>query len=258
MEINEVQYHIGCRTGEIGKYVILPGAPERTEKIASHFDNARLIAYNREFKTYTGTIEGVPVSVTSTGIGGPSAVIAMEELIKCGADTFIRVGTCGGINTKVGCDDVVIACAAVRAEGTSREYAPIDYPAAADFETTRALADAAEKLGYNYHVGVVQNKDSFYGQHSPDEMPVAEMLNYKWEAWKRLGVLASEMESAALFCCAAARGVKCSTVLHVVWNQERRKLGLEPQDSFSGSTEKAIKTAIEAIRAMILKQKIEE
>ncbi len=255
MEVNELQYHIACKKGDVGRYVILPGAPERTDEIASYFDDPHFVAQNREYKTYTGTIEGVPVSVMSTGIGGPSAVIAMEELVRCGADTFIRVGTCGGINTKVGCDDVVIASAAVRAEGTSREYAPIDYPAAADFELTRALADAAKALGYNYHVGVVQNKDSFYGQHSPDSMPVADMLNYKWEAWKRLGVLASEMESAALFCCAAARGVRCSTVLHVVWNQERRKLGLEPEDSFSGSTEKAIKTAVEAIRSLISAEK---
>ena len=251
MENNERQYHIAVRRGEVGRYVILPGAPERTEEIAAFFESPRLVAKNREYTTYTGTLDGVPVSVTSTGIGGPSAVIAMEELVRCGADTFIRVGTCGGINTKVGCDDVVVASAAVRAEGTSREYAPIDYPAAADFEVTRALYDSALALGYNCHVGVVQNKDSFYGQHSPDSMPVADMLNYKWEAWKRLGVLASEMESAALFCCAAARGVRCSTVLHVVWNQERRKLGLEPQDSFSGSTEKAIKTAIGAVRTLI-------
>ena len=251
MEVNNAQFHIDCCKGDVGRYVILPGAPERTEEIAAYFDSPRLVAYKREFKTITGTLDGVPVSVTSTGIGGPSAVIAMEELIACGADTFIRVGTCGGISTKVAEDDVVIPTAIVRAEGTSREYAPIEYPAAADFEVTRALADAAKELGYNCHVGVVQNKDSFYGQHSPDSMPVADMLNYKWEAWKRLGVLASEMESAALFCCAAARGVRCATVLHVVWNQERRKLGMEESDSFSGSTKKAIKIAVCAIRSLI-------
>ena len=248
MANEETQYHIQCKKGDVGKYVILPGAPERTEEIARYFDDPRLVARNREFTTYTGSLLGVPVSVTSTGIGGPSAVIAMEELVKCGADSFIRVGTCGGINTKVACGDVVIASAAVRAEGTSREYAPIDYPAAADFSLTRALDDAAGSLGYPRHVGVVQNKDSFYGQHSPDSMPVADMLNYKWEAWKRLGVLASEMEGAALFCCAASRNVRCASVLHVVWNQERRKLGMEPPDSFDGSTEKAIICAVEAIK----------
>ena len=251
MEVKNKQYHIQCAEGDVGEYVILPGAPERTEKIASYFDDARLVAKNREFTTYTGTLDGVSVSVTSTGIGGPSAVIAMEELVMCGAKNFIRVGTCGGINLNVGCGDVVIASAAVRAEGTSREYAPIEYPAAADYTLTRSLAEAAEKLGYRWHVGVVQNKDSFYGQHSPDTMPVADMLNSKWESWKRLGVLASEMESAALFCCAAARGVRCASVMHVVWNQERRIAGLEPMDSYDPDTEKAIRCAVEAIRREI-------
>lgn len=255
MEQNELQYHIKCRPGDVGKYVILPGAPERTEEIAAYFDSPRLVMRNREYVTYTGSLLGVPVSVTSTGIGGPSAVIAMEELVRCGADTFIRVGTCGGISLKVECDDVVVASAVVRAEGTSREYAPIEYPAAADFSITRLLADAAGNLGYRYHVGVVQNKDSFYGQHSPDSMPVAGELNAKWEAWKRLGVLASEMESAALFCCAAARGVRCGSVLHVVWNQERTAAGLDPTDAFSGETKKAILTAIEAIKLDIAAQK---
>ena len=248
MHTGDAQYHIACTPGSVGRYVILPGAPERTKEIAAHFDSPVLVAQNREYVTYTGTLEGVPVSVTSTGIGGPSAVIAMEELIKCGADTFIRVGTCGGINLKVKGGDVVISASVVRAEGTSREYAPIEYPATADYSLVRELADSAESLGYSWHVGVVQNKDSFYGQHSPDSMPVAAMLKEKWEAWKKLGVLASEMESAALFCCAAARDVRCASVLHVCWNQERRNAGLEPDDSYDASTEKAIKTAVEAIR----------
>ncbi len=248
---NDKAYHIACGKGDVGGYVIIPGDPGRCEKIAKYFDSPRLVAQNREYTTYTGTIYGVPVSVMSTGIGGPSASIALEEATALGAHTFIRVGTCGGINTKVCSNDVVIAMSAVRQEGTSREYAPIEYPATADFDVTKALSDAATSLGYNHHVGVVQCKDSFYGQHSPARMPVAGELLEKWEAWKRLGVLASEMESAATFTVAAALGVRTGTVLSVVWNQERKLLGYDEPDNHE--TERAIKTAIEAIKLLIKK-----
>ncbi len=251
MNKDNIQYHIALKKGDVGRYVILPGDPGRCEKIAKYFDNAVLVGQNREYTTYTGTLLGEKVSVTSTGIGGPSASIAMEELVRIGADTFIRVGTCGGINLNVKSGDCVIAGGAIRHEGTSREYAPIEFPAVADFEVTCALRDAAVDLGYRYHVGVVQNKDSFYGQHSPNDMPVYYELNNKWEAWKRLGVLASEMESAALFTVAAARGVRCGTVLHTVWNQERKEEGLDPRDDKDENTEKAIICAVEALKKLI-------
>ncbi|MBQ2230798.1 MAG: uridine phosphorylase [Oscillospiraceae bacterium] len=249
----EKMYHIALSEGDVGRFVIVPGDPGRCEKIARYFDSPRLVGQNREYTTYTGTLDGVPVSVTSTGIGGASAAIAMEELTKIGADTFIRVGTCGGINMKVRSSDVVIATGAIRMEGTSREYAPIEYPATADYGVTRALTDAAEALGYTWHAGVVQCKDSFYGQHSPEKSPVSFELLAKWEAWKKLGVLASEMESAALFTVAAALGVRCGTVLSVVWNQERKAAGLFEEDNHD--TDMAIKVAIEAIRSMIKAEK---
>ena len=249
----QIQYHINMRQGDVGKYVLLPGDPGRCEKIARYFDSPKLVAVNREFTTYTGTLDGVPVSVTSTGIGGPSASIAMEELVNIGADTFIRVGTCGGINMKVMASDVVVATGAVRMEGTSREYAPIEYPAVADFNVTAALINAAKSMGQRYHAGVVQCKDSFYGQHSPARMPVFYELLNKWEAWKRLGVLASEMESAALFTVAAALGVKCGAVLNVVWNQERKAAGFfEPDDT---DTDRGTRVAIEAVRMLIKEAK---
>ena len=150
------QYHTGVGPQDIGKYVILPGDPKRCEKSAIHFEDAKLVADSREFVTYTGYLEGEKVSVTSTGIGGPSASIAMEELVQCGADTFVRVGTCGGIDLDVKGGDIVIATGAVRMEGTSREYAPIEYPAVADLEVANALVAAAKELGFNYHTGVVQ------------------------------------------------------------------------------------------------------
>ena len=243
------QYHVGTKPGDVGKYVFLPGDPKRCQKIAAYFDNPKLVADSREFVTYTGTLDGVPVSVTSTGIGGPSASIALEELANCGADTFIRVGTCGGMDLSVRGGDLVIATGAVRMEGTSREYAPIEYPAIPDAVVTNALVMSAMKLGMPFHVGVVQCKDAFYGQHQPEKHPVGYELMNKWDAWVKLGCLASEMESAALFIVGAYRRVRVGTILLAVANQEREKAGLENKQVHD--TDAAIRTAIEAVRRLI-------
>lgn len=255
MLTNGRSYHIDCAPGEVGRYVILPGDPGRCEKIAKHFDNPVKIASKREFTTYTGYLDGVKVSVTSTGIGGPSASIAIEELVELGCDTFIRVGTCGGMNPKVRGGDCVVVSGAVRNEGTSREYAPIEFPAVADFAVTTALVKAADLLGYPYHTGVVHNKDSFYGQHSPESMPVSYELTAKWEAWKRLGVLASEMESAALFTVSAARGCRAGAVMYTVWNQEA---GADYSSAPNTDTEAAIRIAVQALRQLIAQDKAEQ
>ncbi|MCQ2567149.1 MAG: uridine phosphorylase [Mogibacterium sp.] len=247
------QYHIGLKPGDVGRYVILPGDPGRCEKIASYFDDAKFVCQNREYVTYTGTLEGVPVSVVSTGIGGPSASIAMEELANIGADTFIRVGTSGGMDVNILGGDVVIANGAVRMEGTSKEYAPIEYPAVADFEVTTALVNAAKTLGKNYHVGVVECKDSFYGQHQPLKHPVSYELLSKWDAWCQMGCKASEMESAALFIVGGYRRVRVGSVLLVIANQERAKAGLPNVQVHD--TAGAIEVAVEALRQLIRSEK---
>ena len=245
----ERQFHINCKQGDVGRYCILPGDPGRCAKIAAYFDDAAHVMTNREYTTYTGTLLGEKVSVTSTGIGGASASIAMEELTAIGADTFIRVGTCGGIRLDVQSGDLVVATGAVRMEGTSREYAPIEYPAVADFGVLTALAQAAESSGRRWHAGVVQCKDSFYGQHSPARMPVSYELEAKWEAWKRLGVLASEMESAALFVVANALGVRCGSVFQVIWHQERNAARVDqPRDE---DTDAAVRAGVEALKILI-------
>ncbi len=243
------QYHIQVAPGEVGRYVILPGDPKRCALIAEYLDDPELIADNREFITYTGTLNGERVSVTSTGIGGPSASIAMEELYRCGADTFIRVGTCGGMQPEIKSGDVVIATGAVRMEGTSKEYAPIEYPAVPDLDVTNALVKAASEMGVPFHTGVVQCKDAFYGQHEPERMPVSYELENKWEAWKKLGCLASEMESAALFIVASHLHVRVGTCLLVMANQEREKLGLE--NPVVHDTDLTIQVAIEGIRNLM-------
>ena len=240
------QFHIACAQGDIGRYCILPGDPGRVPAIAALFDDAKQIAYNREFNVWTGTLLGEKVTACSTGI---SASIAMEELHKCGADTFIRTGTCGGIDLNVQSGDVVVATGAIRYEHTSREYAPIEFPAVADFQVTNALVEATKKLGFPLHTGIVQCKDSFYGQHDPAASPVYYELQQKWESWKRLGVKASEMESAALFVVAAALGCRCGSCFHVVWNQEREAAGLDQK--MSEDTSSSVKVSVEALKLLI-------
>ena len=243
------EYHTQVGFGEIGRYVLMPGDPKRCRKIAQYLEDARRIADSREYETWTGSLDGARVSVTSTGIGGPSTAIAMEELALCGAETFLRVGTCGGMQPEVKSGDIVVATGAVRMEGTTREYAPIEYPAVASLEAANALAEAADRLGFPFHTGVVQCKDSFFGQHEPEEMPVGYELTQKWEAWKRMGCLASEMESAALFIVAARLRARAGACLLVVANQERERLGLE--NPVVLETDQAIRVAIEAVRTLI-------
>lgn len=243
------QYHIQVGKGDVGKYVIMPGDPKRCALIAKYLDDPVLMADSREYVTYTGTLDGVKVSVTSTGIGGPSASIAMEELVMAGADTFIRIGTSGGMDIQVKSGDLVIANGAIRMEGTSKEYAPIEFPAVPDFDVTNALVSAAKRLGKPYHVGVVQCKDAFYGQHSPETKPVGYELLNKWDAWLKLGCKASEMESAALFIVASCLKVRAGSVFLVLANQEREKKGLD--NPIVHDTDAAIRVAVEAVRELI-------
>ena len=250
----ERQFHIQCTAEDIGHYVFLPGDPDRVPWIASYLENAQKVAQSREFTTYTGTLDGTRVSVTSTGIGGPSAAIAMEELVALGTHTFLRIGTCGGMQEDVCGGDVVIATGAIRMEGTSQEYMPLAFPAVPDFGLTEHLVCAARAAAYDYHTGVVQCKDSFYGQHSPETMPVAPTLLQNWQAWKAAGTLASEMESAALFTVAAARHVRCATILQMLWNQERQAVVRDKEHAASDMTH-AIEVAVAAMRAVIRENK---
>ncbi len=252
----DIRFHLKTRTGDIGRYVILPGDPGRVPKIAAKLENAQLIAQNREYTTYTGYLDGVKVSVCSTGIGGASAAIAVEELVMCGADTFIRVGTSGGMDLKVIGGDLVVASAAIRSEGTSYEYLPDHYPAVADFEVMSALKQAGDRLSANEdgsrcHVGVVHSKDNFYGEIDPNTTGVAHKLSNAWDMYVKCGCLTSEMEAAAVFSVAQCRGVRAGAVLTALWNVERTKLNLP--DKNCESSERAIQCAIDAIRILIAK-----
>ena len=242
-------YHIGFDDSHRAKIAILPGDPGRVQAIAEYLDNPRFYCQNREYTTWLGESENQPVLVMSTGMGGPSTAIAVEELFQTGVTTFIRVGTCGGMAEQVIGGDIVIATGAIRQEGTSKEYIPIEFPAIADLSVTNALVEAAKKTGATWHTGIVHCKDSFYGQHSPSRMPIGDDLIKNWNAWIKAGCLASEMESASLYIVAQTLGAKAGCVLNVVWNQERAKKGLSNPESHDTSI--AIKTAIEAVKILI-------
>ncbi|MDR0464222.1 MAG: uridine phosphorylase [Treponema sp.] len=245
----EKQYHVGFDDSHGAEYAILPGDPGRVEKIAAFLENPRFFCQNREYTAWLGELAGKTVMVMSTGMGGPSTAIGVEELFKTGVSNFIRVGTCGGMALPVTGGDIVIATGAIRQEGTTREYVPIEFPAVANLEVTNALVKAAEKLNLKWHAGIVQCKDSFYGQHDPQRMPAGYELLNKWDAWIKAGCLASEMESAALYIVSQMLGARAGCVLNVVWNQEREKAGLD--NPRCHDTEPGIKTAIEAIRILI-------
>ena len=252
-EQSELMHHIKCKKGDIGKYVILPGDPGRVEKIAKFLDNPEHIQTYREYTTYNGTLLGEKVTVMSTGMGGPSTAICIEELKKCGAEYLIRVGTCGGIDPEIVPGTLIISTGAIRKEGTTREYVPIEYPAVPDFDLVLKLKEAAERLGYAHKMGVTESKDSYYGQHSPESMPVYDELVYKWNAWKKAGAIASEMEGAALFIVASVRRLKAASIFLLCRNRERENLyGL---NDTCWDPSKAIEVTVEAIKELIRQDK---
>ena len=243
-------YHIGIDDQHGAKYAIIPGDPGRVEKIAAYLDDPRFYHQNREYLSWIGTLENQPVIVMSTGIGGPSAAIAVEELYQSGVRNFIRSGTCGAMQPQIIGGDVVIATGSIRMEGTSREYMPIEFPAVPDLDVTNALIAAAKKLDYTHYAGVVQCKDSFYGQHNPERMPVGYELQNKWRAWIQAGCLASEMESAAVFVISSVLHARAGGVFSVAWNQERARLGLSNPEVHD--SDPAIRVSVEAVRSLIL------
>jgi uridine phosphorylase len=240
----DLQYHVHLKRGDVGRYVLLPGDPGRVPKIASFFDEAHEVTFNREYRTYTGTVDGIPISCTSTGIGCPSAAIAVEELIRCGADTFIRIGTAGALQKEVGLGDLCISNAAVREEGTSRQYVPLSYPAVADLDVTWALREACRTLGLRHHVGINHCKDAFFieGDHN---LPLEDDNNAKWKAWYRSNVISTAMEAAALFVVSSIRRVRAGEILAIIGLTYKD----EPIVSKVG-VEEAIKAAIEAVKLL--------
>lgn len=248
---SEKMYHIGLSKEDIkgATFAILPGDPDRVLKIASYFDSYIKLNTVREYTSYLCKLNDKNVLVISTGMGGPSTAICVEELNMIGIKNLIRVGTCGGMQLNVEAGDLIIAQGAIRQEGTSKEYVPVEYPALADISLINALIYSCKKNNYKYHVGVVQSKDSFYGQHDPKRMPSSYELESKWNAWIKAGCLASEMECASLYITASTLKMNACAILLAIWNQERANKNLDNNKYFDN--EKEIKAAIDAIRILL-------
>ncbi len=246
MQDNEgLQYHLKIKPGQVGKYVLLPGDPGRVEKIAAYLDDAYFVSANREHTIYTGKLLDEMVSVVSTGMGCPSTAIAVEELVAVGVHTFIRVGTSGAMQPGMRLGDVAIVTGAIRDEGTTRQYLPIEYPAVADLTVVNALVESARTLGVPYYVGVSHTKDSFYGEIEPERMPLAGELKARWNAWVAGGAICSEMEAAAIFILASIYRKRAGGVMTVVGSDTETLIGKKT------SPDVMIHVAVEALKRLI-------
>ncbi|PCJ31457.1 MAG: uridine phosphorylase [Moraxellaceae bacterium] len=238
----DTMYHIKLKKGQVGRYVLLPGDPFRTDIIAKYLDDPILVAHNREHKTWTGTLSGEKVSITSTGMGCPSAAIAVEELIACGADTFIRVGTAGRVNEASQNEKMIggIITGAVRDEGTTKQYVPIEYPAIADRNVVEALVNAAKKLKYNFGEGITYTKDSFYSHVFPDMVPLSKEAIEKKSIWSKANILLTEMEASGILVVSALRGCRASGIMAFSDNKD-----------LESSVDITAQIACEAIKSLI-------
>ena len=220
-----LQYHIQCRDGDINKYVLLPGDPERVDAIAKTWDEAKFIAFNREFRTFSGRYSGVDITACSTGIGGPSAAIALEELASLGAKTFIRIGTCGAVNPKINCGDLIICTGAMRQDGTSEDYIDISYPALADYKVVEALIEACRRHRKIFHVGISCTTASFHcGQARSgfNDFTQSKFEN-KIKDLQRAGVLCFEMEAATILTLAGLYNLRAGAVFAVVADRNKNE-----------------------------------
>lgn len=247
------QYHIELREDDIDGPVLLPGDPGRVDLIAGEWDRAEELADHREYRTLAGEYDGEPVAVTSTGIGSPSAAIALEELARIGVESFLRVGSCGAIQRHVAVGDLVITTGAVRQEGTSDEYIRKEYPANAHDEVVTALVTAAERLGHEYHLGVTCSTDSFYaGQARPGfggfRAPTAEE---DLEELRNAGVLNFEMEASSILTIANLYGLRAGAVCAVYANRVTGEFRTEGQKKAAetASLAAALLTRMDRIKA---------
>jgi uridine phosphorylase len=248
---NERKYHVGLAKGEVGDYVLVPGDPGRTPMIAKFLDDAHEVAFSREYRTFTGKVEGVPVSAMSTGMGGPSVAIGVEELAELGVHTFLRVGTCGAAQPEIKMGDLVIAIGAVRTEGTADGYVPKEYPAIASLDVTNALVEAATAANAPFHVGVIRSVDALYSDLMPERMPRPQQLRDELDMWSRAGIISNDMETSTLFVVARLRKLRAGTINLCV-----DELGAGEIHHLDPSyMNRMLKVAVDAIRRLIARDK---
>ena len=252
MDETQKMLHVNLSRGAVGRYAIVPGDPDRWERIAAHQDNPRLVTRKRDFTTWEGTLDGEKVTVTSTGIGGPSTAICIEELHKCGADTFIRVGTCASTCADVQRGDIVVPNGSVRMEGTGLHYLPMEYPAVPTYQLLKYLEESSAALGYHTAVGVSITKDSFYTQTEPETKPVSDELLSRWKSYVRGGAVCTSMEESVLFLAGTSLGVRTGSVLVSATNFDGSVSRRNSADVYpTNSIQKPIRVAIEALRRLI-------
>ncbi len=246
-------FHLHIKEGDVGKYILLPGDPARCEKIAAFFDQPYFVAQNREYVTWTGYLHGEKVSVVSTGIGCPSTAIAVEELVDMGADTFIRVGSSGAMQPEARMGDIAIVTAAIRDEGTSSQYLPVEFPAVANPDVVRALREAANKLGYRYYLGISQCKDSFYGEVERTRMPMADHLEERWKAWVAGGAICSEMESSVIFILSSLYRKRAGGTMLMINESDLGELqvGENEKKMAEFDADRVIRVAVDALKLLI-------
>jgi uridine phosphorylase len=243
----ERKYHVGLTASEVGAYVLIPGDPFRTALIAGHLEGAEERAWSREYRTFTGRVGDTVVSTCSSGIGGPSMAIAIEELGELGVHTFLRVGTCGAAQPGIRMGDLVIATGAVRSEGTPDAYVPREYPAIASREVVDACVGAAEGAGVAHHLGVIRSVDALYADLTPDRLPRPAELRAELEMWARAGVKANDMESSTMMVVSALRGRRSGVILLCVDELGAGEIHhLEPS-----AMDTLLRVAVDAVRRLI-------
>ena len=250
-------FHLHIKEGDVGRYVLLPGDPGRCEKIAAYFDDPYFVSQNREYVIWTGSLLGEKVSVVSTGIGCPSTAIAVEELVDVGADTFIRVGSSGAMQPYARMGDIAIITGAIRDEGTSTHYLPLEFPAVADMDVVFALREAAEKLNFTFHLGISQTKDSFYGEVERTRMPMATHLEERWKAWVAGGAVCSEMEASIIFILASIYKKRAGGAMLIINNADLAELSSDDnaKQMAEFDPEKVIRVAVEGLKLLIARDK---
>jgi uridine phosphorylase len=246
-------FHLHIKEGDVGRYILLPGDPGRCEKIAGFFDSPHFVARNREYVTWTGSLLGEKVSVVSTGIGCPSTAIAVEELVDVGADTFIRVGSSGAMQSYCHMGDIAVVTAAIRDEGTTSHYLPLEFPAVADVDVVQALRTAAKKLKLPCHVGIAQSKDSFYGEVERARMPMPGRLEERWKAWVAGGAICSEMESAVIFVLSSIYRKRAGGAMLIINDSDlaERAQDDEQKQMAEFDPDRVIHVAVEGLKLLI-------
>ncbi|TDD81668.1 nucleoside phosphorylase [Actinomadura rubrisoli] len=244
MNSDKLAHHLHLRARDVGRYALLPSNPDQVASIAALLDEPEFVARNREFETWRGTAGGETVVVTSTGVGGPSTALAVEELAALGVDTMIRVGVSGSMQPGTANGELAVLTGAIRDEGTTRQYLPVEFPAIADIDVVLALREAADRAGVPYRCGPAHTKDSYYGETEPDRMPLAASLTERFEAWRRGGAICSEMETAAMLIVGTVLNVRTGSVV-MMWSQDAIDTGTAP------STDPLLATAVDAMRRII-------